>query len=159
MYYAQYDSPVGKLFLTCQDTGLTGIWYDKELPAHGNREDHPLLEQTKLWLDSYFRSEKSAAGIPMALQGTDFQKRVWKILMTIPWGETRTYGEIAREMAELSGKKSMSAQAVGQAVGRNPVNILIPCHRVVGAGGKLTGYAGGLERKTWLLRHEGRQIE
>ena len=93
------------------------------------------------------------------MEGTEFQKQIWNLLLTIPYGQTRTYGDIAREMAALSGKEKMSAQAVGQAVGRNPISILIPCHRVVGTKGQLTGYAGGLENKIWLLRHEGRQIE
>ena len=84
---------------------------------------------------------------------------VWQILLTIPYGEIRSYGAISREMAVLMGKENMSAQAVGQAVGKNPVSILIPCHRVVGSSGKLTGYAGGIDKKIWLLRHEGRQIE
>ena len=159
MYHAQYDSPVGKLLLTYREEGLTGIRYDRELPESGNREDHPVLQQTKLWLDSYFRGEAPDAGIPLVPEGTEFQKQVWNLLLTIPYGQTRTYGDIAREMAELPGKKNMAAQAVGQAVGRNPVSILIPCHRVVGANGQLTGYAGGMERKIWLLCHEGRQIE
>ena len=159
MYYAQYDSPVGKLLLTCREEGLTGIRYDRQLPEYGKREDHPILQQTKLWLDSYFRGEDPAAGIPVAPEGTAFQKQVWNLLLTIPYGQTRTSGDIAREIAELSGKKSMSAQAVGQAVGRNPISILLPCHRVVGANGQLTGYTGGMERKIRLLCHEGRQIE
>ena len=91
----------------------------------------------------------------MAPAGTNFQRQVWRILLTIPLGQTRTYGSIAREMAGLLGKEKMSAQAVGGAVGRNPISILIPCHRVVGTGGQLTGYASGLDKKAWLLRHEG----
>ena len=92
---------------------------------------------------------------PILLNGTPFQKRVWEILSTIPHGQTVTYGDIAREMAACTGKRKMSAQAVGQAVSRNPISIIIPCHRVVGAGDRLTGYAGGIDRKEWLLRHEG----
>ena len=89
--------------------------------------------------------------IPLSLAGTPFQRQVWSILLTIPYGQTRTYGEIAG----LLGRETMSAQAIGGAVGKNPVSILVPCHRVVGAGGKLTGYAWGLDRKAWLLQHEG----
>lgn len=158
MYGTHYDSPVGKLLLTCCEDGLTGIWYDRELPEQ-MRKEHPILQQTRLWLDSYFRGENPGFEIPIAPEGTEFQKQVWKILLTIPYGAMKTYGEIAREMAAALGKKNMSAQAVGQAVGRNPISILIPCHRVVGVKGKLTGYAGGMERKIQLLRHEGRQIE
>ena len=91
----------------------------------------------------------------MKAEGTPFQKEVWNLLMAIPYGETRTYGDLAREMARLRGKENMSSQAVGQAVGKNPISIIIPCHRVVGAGGKLTGYAWGITKKEWLLRHEG----
>lgn len=157
MYCAQYDSPVGKLLLTCTDQGLTGIYFDREAPAQ--LCSHPVLQKTGLWLDAYFRGEDPPVEIPLALEGTAFQQLVWNLLRAIPRGRCRSYGEIAKEAAAAMGKKKMSAQAVGQAVGRNPVSILIPCHRVVGAGGKLTGYAGGLDRKIWLLRHEGRQIE
>lgn len=107
----------------------------------------------------YFRGENLPVEIPLAPQGTDFQKAVWKILLTIPFGEIRTYGDIAREMALLRGMEKMSSQAVGQAVGKNPINILVPCHRVVGAAGQLTGYSCGLEKKVWLLMHEGHRIE
>lgn len=159
MYCAEYDSPLGKLLLTGEDDGLTGIWFDRELPAHGTREGHPVLEKTKRWLDAYFRGDDPAVEIPLVLEGTEFQKQVWQLLLRIPYGQTRTYGALAREMAVPTGKETMSAQAVGQAVGRNPISILIPCHRVVGAQGQLTGYAGGMDRKIWLLRREGRQIE
>lgn len=158
MYGTMYDSPLGKLLLTCREDGLTGIWYERKLLEYRNGEEHPILQQTKLWLDSYFRGENPAVEIPMVLEGTEFQQQVWNLLLTIPYGRTGTYGDIALKMAELLGKKNMSAQAVGQAVGKNPVSILIPCHRVVGSNGKLTGYAGGIHKKIWLLRHEGRQI-
>ena len=153
MYQRQYDSPLGSLLLECTDTGLTGIYMNRE--NHHEQDDHPILHRTAAWLDAYFRGEDLPAEIPLAPEGTDFQKQVWKILLTIPCGATKSYGDIAREIALLRGKKKMSAQAVGQAVSRNPVSILIPCHRVVGTGGKLTGYAGGIDRKAWLLRHEG----
>ena len=158
MYAAQYDSPVGKLLLTCREDGLTGIWYDREM-SERMQQNHPILQQARLWLDSYFCGENPGFDIPLSLEGTEFQKQVWNMLLDIPYGETKTYGDIAREIAAVQGRKKMSAQAVGQAVGRNPISILIPCHRVVGAKGRLTGYAGGMERKIWLLRHEGRQIE
>ena len=159
MYCAQYDSPVGRLLLTCQEDGLTGIWFDREPPDGKNQEEHPLLQETKLWLDSYFRGENPAVTVPLVLEGTAFQKQVWNCLLSIPYGQTRSYGALAREMAAAFGKEKMSAQAVGQAVGRNPISILVPCHRVVGSKGQLTGYASGLDRKIWLLGHEGRKIE
>lgn len=156
MYSAQYDSPLGKLLLTCTDVGLTGIYMNREIPQ---LRDHPILCRTAVWLDAYFRGENLPLDIPLAPEGTAFQKQVWKILQTIPFGGTKTYGQIAREMALLRGKEKMSAQAVGQAVGKNPISILVPCHRVVGTQGQLTGYGGGLPRKIWLLSHEGHQIE
>ena len=157
MYCTYYDSPLGKLLLTCTEEGLTGLYMNRELPQ--NPEKYPILLQTEQWLDAYFRGDNPSVNMPLALEGTEFHKQVWNILLTIPYGKTRSYGEIAREMAALSGKKKMSAQAVGQAVGKNPISIVIPCHRVVGIKGQLTGYAGGLENKIWLLRHEGQQIE
>lgn len=157
MYCAPYDSPLGTLLLTCTDEGLTGIYMNRETTEQ--EDDHPVLQQTRLWLDAYFQGENLPPEIPLVPKGTDFQKAVWKILLTIPFGETRTYGDIAREMALRRGIEKMSAQAVGQAVGKNPINILVPCHRVVGAIGQLTGYSCGLEKKIWLLQHEGHQIE
>ena len=154
MYISCYESPIGKLLLTCTDRGLTGLYMNREL---SRQEAHPVFRQTSDWLDSYFRGENPPLTVPLALEGTEFQKLVWKILLTVPYGKTRSYGSIAREVADILGKEKMSAQAVGQAVGRNPVSILVPCHRVVGSNGKLTGYAGGMENKIWLLEHESRQ--
>lgn len=148
---AEYDSPVGKLLLQSDGQRLTGLWMNRDC---GEPEGDPVLEKAKLWLDDYFRGEVREADFPLAPAGTVFQKQVWEILLTIPYGQTRTYGDIAREMAARLGKEKMSAQAVGQAVGRNPISILIPCHRVVGAKGQLTGYAWGVEKKKWLLEHE-----
>ena len=154
MYYGQYESPLGHLLLTWEETGLTGLWMNREIPE----QTSPVPEGIKQWLDGYFRGCPPGISFPMKPGGTAFQKQVWQLLLTIPYGETRTYGDIAREMAMLTGKENMSAQAVGQAIGKNPISILIPCHRVVGAKGQLTGYAGGLDKKIWLLRHEGRRI-
>ena len=150
MGYCEYCSPVGTLYLTADEGGLTGIWMH---PV--KTEDCPILSQAKAWLDGYFSGNPTEVTFPLNPQGTPFQKQVWEILLAIPYGETTTYGAIAREMAVRTGKEKMSAQAVGQAVGANPIAIAIPCHRVVGAKGKLTGYAGGLDKKEWLLRHEG----
>ena len=156
MYDTSYDSPLGPLLLTCTDQALTGLYMNRKTEK---QDSHPILIQTRKWLDAYFRGENPVLDIPLHTQGTPFQQQVWQLLLIIPYGEVRTYGDLAREMAHITGKETMSAQAVGQAVGRNPIGILIPCHRVIGAGGKLTGYAGGMEKKIWLLRHEGRQIE
>lgn len=155
MYCTRYDSPVGTLLLTAEDSGLTGIYMNREIPDQ--LHEHPVLQQTVLWLDAYFRGEKPPADIPLRPEGTAFRKQVWQLLMAIPYGESRSYGELARELAVMLGKENMSAQAVGQAVGSNPISILIPCHRCVGAKGQLTGYAGGIDKKIWLLRHEGQQ--
>ena len=153
MQFAEYDSPIGKLLLQSDGEHLMGLWFGKvSAPVQA---EGAVIEKAKRWLDGYFRGETAASDIPLLPQGTAFQKQVWQILLSIPYGQTRTYGDIAREMAIRTGKRKMSAQAVGQAVGRNPVSIIIPCHRVIGAGGRLTGYAGGLEAKQWLLHHEG----
>jgi methylated-DNA-[protein]-cysteine S-methyltransferase len=154
MYVSRYDSPMGQLMLTCTDQGLTGLYMNREA---SRQEDHPVFRQTAAWLDAYFRGEQPTVEVPLVLEGTTFQQLVWKMLLAIPYGETRSYGSIAQEAAVLMGKEKMSAQAVGQAVGRNPVSILVPCHRVVGSNGNLTGYAGGMENKIWLLRHEAQQ--
>ena len=152
-FYSYYRSPIGRLRLESDGHSLTGLFFTTE-PAYASTE-LPVFEVTAAWLDAYFRGQPCEPDLPIHLMGTAFQLQVWEILRTIPFGEVRTYGDIAREMATITGKQKMSAQAVGQAVGRNPVSILIPCHRVVGAGNRLTGYAGGLDKKAWLLRHEG----
>lgn len=154
VYFAEYDSPVGELLLTCDGESLTGLWMNAAPPKDAVR-GHPVLERVSAWLDAYFRGEDPVIDFSLAPAGTAFQKKVWDILRDIPQGKTRTYGDIAREMAALLGKEKMSAQAVGGAVGSNPISIIIPCHRVVGAKGQLTGYAGGIDKKVWLLRHEG----
>ena len=155
-----YRSPLGDMLLAADDGGLTGLWFqgqkyfarglDRE---HGERE-RPIFEAVESWLDRYFSGEDPGPTPPLHLVGTDFQKEVWEILRAIPYGTTVTYGEIAGRLAERRGVPHLSAQAVGGAVGRNPVSILVPCHRVVGARGSLTGYAGGIERKTALLELE-----
>lgn len=155
VYFAEYPSPVGQILLTGEDRGLTGLWMNRK-PADTAvfLPEHPVLRQAVKWLDAYFCGEACPIEFPLAPAGTPFQMDVWNRLLEIPWGSVCTYGDIAREMEAETGKR-MSAQAVGGAVGSNPISILIPCHRVVGAKGKLTGYAWGLETKTWLLRHEG----
>lgn len=158
MFYTEQESPVGKLLLLSDGENLTGLYMEQErriFPQWQRREDLPVFCSARRWLDAYFAGEAPKETVPLKLEGTAFQTRIWEILMTIPYGETRTYGSIAGQLAREMGMEKMSAQAVGQAVGRNPVSILVPCHRVVGTGGKLTGYAGGIDRKAWLLRHEG----
>ena len=153
IYHSYFQSPVGLLHLESDGSSLTGLHFTAA--ATYAAAELPVFADTAAWLDAYFRGQPFEPHIPICLDGTPFQKQVWQILRSIPYGEVRTYGDIAREMTIRTGKPKMSAQAVGQAVGRNPVGILIPCHRVVGAGNRLTGYAGGLDKKVWLLRQEG----
>lgn len=151
MHFAEYDSPVGKMLLCSDGRALTGLQLDRECPAE---DTDAVLTKAKLWLDGYFCGEDLPVDFPLAPEGTAFQQLIWKLLLDIPHGCTRTYGDLAREAAGILGREKMSAQAVGQAVGANPIAIIIPCHRVVGAKGKLTGYAYGTEKKRWLLEHE-----
>ena len=163
LYLSHYCSPIGKLTIVSDERNLVGLWIDgqKHFMAGitGSPEDgtsHPLHRNTALWLDAYFAGQApSADHIPMAPMGTPFQQAVWEHLRNIPYGEATTYGQIAREIARQMRKPIISAQAVGNAVGRNPISILIPCHRVIGAKGKLTGYDGGLDKKEFLLKLEG----
>ena len=151
--FTLYHSPIGPLRLTSDGAALTGLWMGLQNPDLTNaqsREDLAIFDSVKRWLDDYFSGNPRIIDFPLAPAGTPFQRRVWELLLTIPYGETTTYGALARQLGP-----NMSAQAVGQAVGRNPIGILIPCHRVIGADGTLTGYAGGLENKKWLLLHEG----
>lgn len=152
MHYATYASPLGKLLLASCGDGLSGLWLDRDCPREETGD--AVLERAMLWLDGYFRGEDRKVDFPLSLEGTAFQKLVWKLLLDIPWGEVRTYGDLSRQAAAILEKENMSAQAVGQAVGANPIAIIIPCHRVVGANGKLGGYAYGTEKKQWLLWHE-----
>lgn len=152
MYFTHISSPLGELCLTSDGVALTGLWLPTENPDISNRNhapELPIFEKTAAWLRSYFAGHPGEIDFPLSPAGTAFQSRVWEILLTIPYGQTTSYGHIAKQLGQR-----MSAQAVGQAVGRNPVSIIIPCHRVVGAKGQLTGYAGGLEYKQWLLNHE-----
>lgn len=146
MYERKYVSPVGDLFLTSDGTVLTGLYM--EVPAFCEDGECPVLDRAQAWLDDYFRGYIRPADFPLSPRGTAFQQRVWEQLKSIPYGTVCTYGDIAREIG------CRSAQAVGQAVGANPISILIPCHRVIGTKGKLTGYAWGIEKKKWLLEHE-----
>ena len=160
-YTNEYVSPLGKILLASDGHALTGLWFEGQKyfaakldPDHEEKK-LPVFARTAEWLALYFDGEKPAFIPPLTLKGTPFQKEVWEILLKIPFGQTTTYAEIAAEIARRRGLASMSAQAVGGAVGHNPLSIIIPCHRVVGADGSLTGYAGGLEKKRWLLQLEG----
>ena len=152
MHYAVYDAPVGRLLLESDGVSLTGLWFDRKCP--GEPETDEVLKKAAAWLNAYFRGEDRTPDFPLDPKGTDFQKLVWRLLLEIPWGAARTYGDLARDAAKILGKKKMSAQAIGQALGANPIAIIIPCHRCVAAGGKLGGYAYGAERKKQLLALE-----
>lgn len=152
VHFATWDSPLGMFLLESDGECLTGLWLDRDCPEEECRD--AVIEKAIVWLESYFCGENRQPDFLFAPKGTAFQKLVWRLLLDIPWGAVRTYGDLARDAAKLLGKEKMSAQAVGQAVGANPIAILIPCHRCVAAGGKLGGYAYGPERKRWLLEHE-----
>lgn len=160
-YIANYESRLGKILLASDGDALTGLWfYGQKYFASTLSEEHmekelPVFEKVKKWLDDYFAGKDPAVDFKLAPKGTDFRQQVWKLLLDIPYGEVKTYGEIAREIANMRGLPSMSGQAVGGAIGHNPISIIIPCHRVVGTNGSLTGYAGGVEKKDWMLRMEG----
>ena len=161
MYTMHYDSPLGGILLAADETGLTGLWFDGEkyfadtlAPEHQEQET-PILLETQRWLDCYFRGQNPDFTPPLHPIGSPFRQEVWALLLQIPYGKTTTYGALADQLAEKHGQRRMSAQAVGGAVGHNAISIIIPCHRVVGADGSLTGYAGGLDTKARLLAGEG----
>ncbi len=159
-YYQIYESPVGELLLQSDGESLTGLDFSggRYAPAKEHlqavEKEIPVLKQTKQWLDLYFAGRNPDFCPPVNPRGTEFRKEVWKLLLEIPYGETVTYGSLAKKMAEKLGKAKMSAQAIGGAVGHNPIGIIIPCHRVVGTDGNLTGYGGGMDRKIFLLNCE-----
>ena len=158
IYTAHYTSPLGGITLASDGIALTGLYFDGEPGCPpcdaAHKKDLPVFGEAVKWLDLYFAGNEPDFMPVLNPTGTVFQQAVWKILRTIPYGATTSYGTIARRI-EQETKKRMSAQAVGGAVGRNPISILIPCHRVIGADGSLTGYAGGLDKKEYLLRTEG----
>lgn len=156
-------SSVGDLLLAAEDGALCGLWlrdqkyYGATLgPSPVPNPENPVLQAAANWLERYFAGEKpEIRELPLAPKGSAFRQQVWQLLCEIPYGEVTTYGALAAELATRLGRETMSAQAVGGAVGHNPISIIIPCHRVVGADGSLTGYAGGIQKKLFLLRHEG----
>ena len=166
MYYSTiYSSPIGAITLACDGEGnnIVGLWIEGQ-KYHGEsipeamtpNDDIPLFDTTKKWLDRYFTGGMPCISeLPLAPIGGEFRQEVWSILCEIPYGKVTTYGTIAKEIADKMGKKSMSSQAVGGAIGHNPISIIIPCHRVVGSNGSLTGFSGGVQMKTKLLELEG----
>lgn len=152
-YKTAYESPLGKIVLVSDGKYLTELLVDGEnISTHNDLE---VFHKTKEWLDCYFAGKRpQIADLPLAPRGSAFCQRVWNLLKEIPYGEVVTYGELAKIIAKERQIEKMSAQAIGQAVGRNPLPIIIPCHRVIGANNQLTGYSGGIDKKIWLLRHE-----
>ena len=164
MYYSTtYSSPIGTMTLACHEDNLVGLWTQGQ-KYHGDtipeamieNNDMPIFGTAKKWLDRYFAGKKPGiAELSLAPIGGEFRQSVWKILCEIPYGKVITYGDIAKKIAVKMGRESMSSQAVGGAVGHNPISIIIPCHRVVGSNGSLTGFSGGVQMKVKLLELEG----
>ena len=163
-YIYKYRSPLGGMTLASDGTALTGAWFDGQkyfgatLRGDAREADLPIFGEAAAWLDGYFAGSRPAAMPALRLEGTAFRMAVWNILRQIPYGQVVTYGWMAEVIARKRGLKHMSAQAVGGAVGHNPVSVFVPCHRVVGSGGSLTGYAGGMDRKVRLLEIEGHGV-
>ncbi len=159
-YISHYQSPIGNILLAADNIGLTGLWFEGQkyfalsLDKEHEEKELPLFVEVKHWLDIYFSGKKPDFTVPLHFTGTAFQKEVWHILCSIPYGQTMTYAEIAKQLAAKRGLPRMSAQAVGGAVGHNEISIIVPCHRVVGTNGSLTGYAGGIDKKVKLLSLE-----
>lgn len=162
-YYYTYNFPIGKITIAGNEKNIVGLWIDKQKyymdilkGKEAQEKETDMIRLAKKWLDKYFNHEKPQIDeLPIELIGSDFRKQIWQMLMKIPYGTVLTYGDLAKQIAKKKGIKAMSAQAIGGAVGHNPISIIVPCHRVVGANGSLTGYAGGVEIKAMLLAHEG----
>lgn len=160
-YINEYNSPLGKIALASNGQEIIGLWFEGQKYFAGSIqtpykvEDLPIFEQAKAWLDIYFLGKEPNFTPPICMgEISEFRKKVWEIMLNIPYGQTMTYGQIAEQIANETGKR-VSAQAVGGAVGHNSISLIIPCHRVVGTNGSLTGYAGGLDKKVALLELEG----
>ena len=164
LYHTQFPSPVGVLTLAGDEVAIVGLWIQGQKYFGGGISEMepgetPALTAAKDWLEDYFSGGRpDPSRLTLAPRGSSFARLVWRCLTEIPYGSVTTYGAIARAVARQLGRDTMSPQAVGGAVGHNPISILIPCHRVVGADGSLTGYAGGIGRKRWLLEHEGADL-
>lgn len=162
VYITHFAALIGTLTLASDGEYLLGLWIENQkyfmshYSSFTEKSDLPVFDQTKAWLKRYFSNEKpQIKELPLRFNGSEFRQIVWNLLCEIPYGQTITYGEIAKKTAQRMNRQSMSAQAVGNAVGHNPISIIVPCHRVIGTNGSLTGYAGGIEIKVRLLRHEG----
>ena len=163
LYSTTYPSPIGLITIASTEDALVGLWIEGQKYFESSikesiteQPDLPILIEAIHWLDRYFSGEQPPiTDLKLAPMGSPFRQLVWSILCQIPYGETTTYGQIAKQVAAKMGRKTMSAQAVGGAVGHNPISIIIPCHRVIGTNGSLTGYAGGIDKKIQLLDHEG----
>ncbi len=159
-YIHHYQSPLGGITLASDGTALVGLWFDEQryfadtIDADTIEKNLPVFQKADRWLDVYFSGQAPDFTPPLNMRTTPFRKRVWEIMLTIPFGQTMTYGQIAEQIAQEKGLKHMSAQAVGGAVGHNSISLIIPCHRVVGTNGSLTGYAGGIAKKVKLLELE-----
>lgn len=159
-YIYHYPSPLGGITLASDGNALTGLWFDGQkyfgstLTQNREQKKLPIFEQTIQWLDVYFSAKVPDFTPPLSMQTTPFREAVWNIMLTIPYGKTMTYAEIAKELARQRGIARMSAHAVGGAVSHNPISLIVPCHRVVGTNGSLTGYAGGIDKKVQLLTLE-----
>ena len=164
VYTNQYSSPLGDITVACDDEAIIGLWFNGQryfrdvLPDKIETKKHPLLKDAERWLDIYFSGREPDFLPPLRYGSTEFRKKVCDIMLTIPYGKTMTYGEIAALIAKNTGIEKMSAQAVGGAVGWNPLCVMIPCHRVVGSDGSLVGYGGGLKNKATLLAHEAQNV-
>lgn len=161
IHTAYYDAPYGRYVMAAEDDSLTGLWLEgqkyspSDLPEPSG-EELEIFARTRHWLDAYFAGRQpNVSALLLAPQGSAFAQSVWRLLLEVPYGQTVTYGQLAKQLAKQRGLPHMSAQAVGGAVGHNPISIIIPCHRVLGAKNQLTGYAGGLDVKTFLLKLEG----
>lgn len=163
-YVHHYASPLGGITIAGTENAVTGLWFDGQkyfgstLSPNCEEKNLPVFEQADLWLDTYFSGKNPDFTPPIFYKTTDFRKAVWEVLLKIPYGETMTYKEIASEIAQQRNVPKMSPQAVGNAVGHNPISLIIPCHRVVGADGSLTGYAGGIDKKAKLLELEKAKV-
>lgn len=161
MHYASYyNSPLGKILIASDELGLTGLWFESQkyyccdLKDNHIEKETSIIKEAKKWLDIYFKRKEPDFMPSLNPSGSEFRKEVWEILKKIPYGKTTTYNDIAKIIAKQKGLDKMSAQAIGNAVGHNKIAIIIPCHRVIGSNGNLTGYAGGIDKKIKLLKLE-----
>ncbi len=161
-YISEYNSPVGMMLMSSDGENLTGLWIEKQkyfkstLGDEYETKNLPVFDKTKTWLAKYFKGENPIMDFQIKPKGSAFRQRIWQYLLKIPYGEITTYGKIANELEKETGKR-VSAQAVGGAIGHNPILIIVPCHRVIGSDGSLTGYAGGIDKKKYLLDLENKQ--